>query len=936
MIRVVSFNFQGTVYPVFIDDTVTGYNGKDVLSRPGVYEEVANEKLSLPLVSMQGSIDGYSTKCMALLVAIAEGGESEYQMQDCTNQVKSLIAVPETAAKMMLSREDQETREFLETALEVIRYYEQVTPETKVFLPEEAFRFVDPEIAKKMKSNRHMYVLKNSENQEILQKTPTSTFGVVLPSVEDLHSDIDVAPSAMDVLRVIAPCRREVSSGVYQYNSIYHTPYYKVDPKIRGNVPSYLNYLNGFPKNDMLGIQSYERHMYDNLYKFVCADIAHFVGEIVTGLFFTTHLGQNIKRMLTCRSEELLSKQATEVNSLSGDGVQCNITYSALQELFTDGIDTAKLARFVKESLTFDAGVLEKMVDEKSASVHVVDIENLPFVLDLSDEEKDRIAVKLMDKSVLTRAMLEYLLSLCLKAYEVNWGHSGATRAIPMLVFSPGIQMMNEVMADYLNQMISGRPAPDSTDFSVLYEVQTKSDDDEDSDDEIFTKFDYYITDDTAMKIRSGVLSSDFFTSKVTGAETSEAAIVQYWRKVNGENGLNYFISSAFTMTGNMNVLIECFIKLMRWGEMKPSLLILQDNPEIRTVFDLNTGKEIPNTAIVDESQLVLSNGCKYSLEGVLTAQDIVGAESAIVGFLLSKNYGIKKYFLASWVDVGEMVSLNEVDIDALKTVTDVPLTGESVHDISQFENSGFQFYSSTHNIEQGLQYNAQPAALSELALLITPGILRSAEYLRSKQNKVIVTTKDRQYAILSNYGNVVRSLYASDGERLRGDSVSTADISAISLKAYNMFVAGEKDQAKDVNQVRANKAVLTMNLEEDSCKFSDADLIGKFTIISDVDMQSDLPAIEFTDLQMRQVSKKVRDRIVLLLLETQDAFLLCRKDIKPSELLVNDHKIEHRKYSMFASVIKALKAGQTVNISNSKTGVKKPAQLHRSLSEFI
>lgn len=938
MIRIVSFNFQGAMYPVFIDDTVTGYNGKDVLSRPGVYDEVVNDKFNLPLASLHGSIDGYSTKCMALLAVVGEGAESTYEMMDCTQQVKQLLTVPETAAKMLLAREDQETREFLETALSVIHYYESVTEETKVFLPEEAFQFIDPEVAKKMRSNRHMYVLKNSENQEILQKTPTSTYGVVLPAVDDLHSDIDVSPSALDILRVIAPCRREVSQGVYQYNGIYHTPYYKVDPKLRGAVPSYLNYLNGFPKNDMVGVQNYERHMYDNLFKFVCADIARYVGEIVTGLFFTTQLGQNIKRLMSCRNEELLPKLASEINEAAVDGISCNITYSALQELFADGLDASGLARLVKSSITLEDGAMSRMVSERAKVIHVVDIENLPFVFDLSDEEKDALASVLMDSCVLTRAMLEYLLTLCLKAYEVNWGHSGATRAIPRFVLQQGIQSMNEVMAAYLSQSLSNIPAPADIDFSLLYDTQSKSDDEEDEEgeDEIFTSFDYYITNDTAMKVRASTLSPDFFTSGVTGAETSEATIVEYWRKVNGENGLSYFISSAFTLTGQVSVVMECFLKLMRWGEMKPSLLILQDNPEIRTVFDLNTGKEIPNTAIVDESQLVLSNGCKFSLEGLLKAQDVIGADSAIVGFLLSKNYGIKKYFLASWIDIGEMIESNEIDVDAFKTVTPIPATGETVHDIVQFENSGFQFYTSNHNIEQGLQYNTQPAQLSELALLITPGIMRSAEYLRSKQNKMLVTTKDRQYAILANYSNALRSLYATEGEVLKADTISTADLSALAVKMYRAFMTGGNAQAPDVNQVRANQAVMTMNLEDVECKFSDAELVGKFAIISDVDMQSDLPSIEFSDAQMQQVSHKVRDRIVLLLLETDDSFLLCRKDIGPGELLVRDHKIEHRKYATFAPVIKTLKSGQPVNISNAKSGVKKPARLHVSLSEFI
>lgn len=940
MIRVVSFNFNGSLLPMFIDDTETGYNGKDVMTKPCVYEEVTSEKFSLPLAALQGSIDGYTTKCMALLAVVEPDAENDYPMQDYTNQVKQLLTVPETGAKVILNNMDEELRTFLSTALEVIHYYEKVTEETKVFLPEGAFGYVDEEVAKKMRSTRHVYVLKNSDNQEIVQADCTATFGVVLPSVDDLHSDIDVSPKALDILRVIAPCRKPVGEGgAFQYNGIYHTPYYRIDPKIRGAVPSYLNFLNGFPKNDTLEIQQNERHMRDNLRTFVQADVASYVSEIVTGMFLATHVGHSIKRLISCKDAELAKKLATEISDMSAGGdIKCDIRYTDLQELLVGHYTPADLASLVGQSLVYDAAGLQKFVSESTATMHVVDIENLPFVFSLSDEDKESLTTLLIQGNVITRVMLEYILNLCLKAYEVNWGHSGAARAIPRFVTMGGINLMNGVLSAYLSQTIGHIPAPTDVDFTLLYATQVRSGDDEDDEgdeDEIFTDFDYYITNDTAMKMRAGT-ANDFFGSGSTGAETSESAIVEYWRKVDGESHLSYFISSAFTTTGDYNVLFEAFIKLMRWGSVKPSLLVFQDYPDIRTVFDLNTGKEIPNTAIVDESQLVMSNGCHYSFERLLSAEDVTGTSPAIVGFLLSKNYGVKKYFLASWVDIGEMVSRNEIDVDALKTVTDVPLNDEMVLPISQFENSGYQMFTSNHNIEQGLKFNIQPAQLSELALLVVPGILRTAEYLRSKQNKMIVTTKDRQYQILATYCDVVRKIYSTESAVFAASAISTAELSAMAVKAYQWFMAGSENQAPDVNQVRADQAVMTMQLDTDDTKFVDLPLEGKFTIISDMDMQSDLPSIEFSDPTMQQVAKKVRDRVVLLMLETSEYFVLCRKDISSTELLVVDHKIEHRKYSAFASVIKALKAGQTVNISNARTGSKHPAVLHTSLSSYL
>lgn len=939
MIRVVSFNYQGNLYPVFIDDTTSGYNGKDVMTKPGVYSETITEGFRLSLAELQGSIDGYATKCMALLADVSPESAVLNNIVDYTDSVKQLLTVPETAAKMLLNRESEDDRLFLQTALDVIHFYESVTPDTKVFLPDEAFEFIEEDVAKRMQSKRHVFVLPNADNQEILQKDCTAQYGVILPSVDDLHSDNDVSPNALDILRVAAPCRREVTPGVYQYSGVYHTPYYKVDPKVHGMIPSYLSHLNGYARNNLLGIQPHERHMYDNLYTFICSDVARYVGEIVTGLFFTTSFGVALKKVLSCKNEELLAKLSSSLNGFCPEGVTCNITYTELQALFSEGYSIDRLNQLAKNSIQVTTEYLHSMIEESTKNYCVVDIRNLPFVLDTSDEDKESFTEQLIAKNVITRDMLDYILALCLRAYAVNWGHTGAARAIPRFVLQPSIQSMNEIMAAYLTQTLGKTAAPMDSDFSLLYTSTSRAsddDDDDDDDDEVFTAFDYYITSDTAYKVRTGSLQPDFFSSAATGAETSEASIVEYWRKVNGDSNLSYFISSSFVVTKSVSVLLESFAKLMRWGDIKPSLLVFQDYPEIRTVFDLNIGKEIPNTAIVDESQLVLVNGCHYSLAGVITAQDIVGAEPAVVGFLLCKDYGVKKYTLASWVDIGEMVSKGEIDIDALKTVTQVPLSGDSVFDITQFENSGYQFYTSAMNIEKGLKFNILPAALNELSLLITPGILRSAEYLKSKQSTMVITTKDRQYQILSTYCSVIRELYSTEAAILKAPELSTADISALSVKAFALFNNEGKKQAPDVNQARAQQTIASLNLSgTPAIEYSDVPLEGKFTVISDMEMQSNFPSLEFSNPQLQQVAHKVRDRIVMLLLETEDSFILCRKDISPTEILIVNTKIDHKKYSQFDPLVKALIAGRPANIS-LKSGVKKAARLHRSLAEFL
>lgn len=935
MIRIVNFKSSDGDLPLFIDDTNTGYNGKDILTKPGAYDDVTGPGFSLPIAELTGTIDGYSTKMMGLVLNLSDEAIAIHPVQDCTNSIQKLLTVPETAAKMLLAAASDDMREFMETALDTIHFYESVDRNTKVFLPDSAFGFVPEDVANSMRSSRHVYVLKSVDNQEFIQKDCQAPYGVVLPDVDDLHSDMDVSPSALDILRVIAPCRRELQPGVYQYNGIYHTPYFKVDPKIRGAIPSYLGYLNGYAKNDKLGIQSFERHMADNLTTFIRSDTARYVGEITTALLMATPFGQSVRRICACRSTELLQSLVAEIQSLCPNGLTVNLSYDDMKEV--EGGKSA--AALLKSAIKFESDALLHFVDEISTNQHIADTRNLPFVLDISDDLKEQLTAKLIEKSVISMPVHDHLIALCSRAYEVNWGHSGAARAIPRFVLTATIEQMDAALAAYVQAKVTGKPAPSNIDFSILYPAIPKQADEQDEldggmdDDEIFTQFDYYITNDTAYKLRTGTLPNDYFFSQATGAETSESNIVEYWRKVNGTNNLSYFISSSFTATGDVGVLIESFLKLMRWGDVKPSMLMFPEYPSIRNAFDLSQGKETPNMAVVDESQLVRVNGCKYSIETPVLAGDIIGREPALVGLLLSSDYGVKKYTLASLVDVGEMVEKNAIDIADLKTVQAINIGSAPLLD--EFANEGYDLYTSNYNIEKGIEYSVPPATFSELALLLESGILRSAEYLKAIQSSVVITTRDRQYQNLKTYADVVRVLYSEFKPQLSESQTDTVELAKICSRAYSLFVSGATKQAQDANEVRAASTIASLNLEGGS-QYDDRELLGKFTIISDVQMQSMFPSIDFTDSQVKKLAERLSNRVVLLMLETDDAFVLCRKDISASELLIKDGKIEHKRYSAIAPLVDGLKQGRRVAVTDSKTGTKKPAKLHQSLAEYI
>ena len=935
MINVARFvDQQGNVFPVFLHDTESVYGCQDILQTPGAWQEVCTDGLQLVVAELTGSIDGYATKGM-FLVAVTE--PSYTAMQDITDIIKKYLQVPDTAVKMLLAKEDEDTRGMISTSLESIKACESLNTNTKVFLPEEAFAFVDESVKKSMRSTRQVYTLKSINNQEIVQKTPTSKYSVVLPDISTLHGSGEVAPSVLDILRVCAPYRREVTPGVFQYGGIYHTPHYKVDPKLRGMVPSYLGSITGYTKNDTLGIQPHEHHMYDNLYMFLCSDIARYISEVVTGIVLGTSLGQGIKKAINCRDKELLAEQFSAISGMCPEGCSVNVTYTDIEQLVSTDWKPEDVARIIKRELKLSKEFILKAISSLHGTTRVIDIENLPFVLELSDEDKEEYTNLCINNCAITRAMFDYIINLCCRAYDVNWGHSGACRAIPRFETQGTIPVMNEVMAAHLNKAIGASPAA-VVDYRLLYPAQVNDEDDEDADDaddELFATFDYYITNETAQRLINGTLPSDYFTGGVTGAETTEAAIVEYRRKVDGDNTLRYFISTAFMLTGNYSVLFESFAKLMRWGELKPSLLVLEQYPEIRTVVDLNTGLEVKNTAVVDESQLVLVDGCKYTLESTVTAEDVRGEKPTIVGFLLSRDYGIKKYTLASWVDVGEMIVEGELDIAEFKRMHPIKLSHEGVN-IVQFADGGADLFTSKRNIEFGLKNNIKPAQLSEIAMLCQSGVLRSIEYLKSKNNSVVVTTKDRQYQILASYCRALEKLYAEESAILNKEEAYPAELSAVARRCYELFVQEGKEQAPDVNTVRAGQAVQALNLDIGKPSFVDGELSGKFTIISDMDMASNLPSMQFTDPGMQKVSQKVRDRIVFLLLEQADCYLLCRKDISAQELLVSDHKIDHKKFAAVSQLYNTLASGGSIAIKSSKTGERKKAVLHRSMEEVM
>lgn len=953
MIKIVMFNTSdGLALPVFLGDTETQYYGKDILRIPGVYSEETGGRFNLMLADVHGTVGTYATTGMFLLYDVPESNGPD--VEDVTSQLAQYLTVPETAAKMLLKNEDEDKQEFIERALETLHFYETLNENSKVFLPEESFKYLTPEVTEKMRSVRHVYVLNNSDNMEIVQADCTSNFGIVLPDVESIHTG-DAKAAALDTLRVLAPYRRDVNGAMFQYNGIYHTPYYKVDPRLKGAVPSYLEFINGYTKNDTLEVQTHERHMYDNLYTLVCADVARYTVEIMSGILFQGQFGQRLRRMVACKDAELLQQLATDAGNSCPDKVEYNFTYSEVQSLTSGEWSHSDVSAALKSSIKFSKEAIDEILDALPVDCQVIDTEHLPFLLDISDVDIEYFTEKLIQRGIITYPMMEYLVSLCTASYRVNWGHTGATRAIQGFVTQQSIKAMDTVLSAHLASVIGKAPLDPNINIRLLYASQSVTEEEQDSDfpdysssdsdnepedDKIFSQFEYYITTSTAQKISNGSLPSNYFTTKATGAESMESSIVEYWRSVDGEQGLYYFLRSAYMATGDFSVFIESFLKLSRWGSIKPSMLVLEKYPAIKTVFDLNTGKEVKNTAIVDESQLQTIKGCKYSLKGFVTANDIVSTDKAsIVGFILLKDYGdIKKTVLASFIDIGEMVANGAIDVAELKGVQNFD-PEECCSAIVNFANVQHDIYTSERNIQEGLKHNIRPTVLSELSLLFTPGVVRSVEFLKAKHAQMIVTTKDRQYQILDAYIKTMQYVYSEFPVLVDGDTpIATTTINASSSLAYETFNKYMQGQAPDVNSVRATQAVNAMKLDLDGdsgIKFDNSPLEGKFTIIVDDEMLSSLPSMSFTDHTVQNLANRCKNRVVMLMLAQGDKLIFCRKDIKTSEVLLVNGTVKPRKFGAVSRIIDALCKGQNPPVRNTTTNTVSIPVLHETLREF-
>lgn len=927
MINTIAVTQGNLKFDVFISDTSTGYTAKNVLTVPGVYEEVSDTCGELQLAWVDNASIG-NIKLNDSFYLLVPPTVPVASKLDLTQYYGQLASLQPTARQTIKKTMPVEVQDLLNVCLSEMDFYRTLTKSTNVCVPDEGLKYIDDEIKVSMRSAVKSYFIKPTDNQEVLQENETAPYSFSLPFVDAIHlGDSSITP--LDVLRVIAPYRRQGPGRSMQYSSIYHTPFYKTDPRLRGQVPTKFNWINGMSSCDVDPIQGYERHMSNNLVTYVCMDTSRNIEGIVTGMFLQTKLGRLLRMLAVTTREDSIDSILSEAKSQVEDGCVCDfgkLTPEVLSDVTSKNDAIANAVTFTDE---FVLDMLHKSVELKHT---VVDIDSNKFVVPLDTEQKNALTSKFVDAGIITKAMYEFLIDFAASAYAVNWGHTGLTEAITPLCTGRAFDQMDTAMGAYLTAKAStGGSVSTATrsdlNLDIIYpQVQGSFGGDDDDDEDSFVDMSWYISPETAARIRENTLRDDYFNTRATGSESTAVSTIERRRSVDGDNNLRYFISKAYQETCDYTVLINAVIRLLRWGSKKPKTLVIVEHKEINTVFDLCNGVETENTSFPDDSQIILANGCKYQFKGPLT----MGSDNKIVGFELFKDLGsIRIPVLASWSDMAEF-AVNNMDVKDGEGLSEfcavVPCSLKGGKPIVSFESERYQFYQSEGTIRRGLTYQVPPEEMSDISLLVVPGVMMSSAYIRSLNNDVLVTIKDRQYDILHRYTEKVNAFYNRYKEQI--ESVENSkDLREVCLLFNSITDIGEKQEA---NTAYAGQALNQMKFEETA--LDNRVLSGPFTLIHDKGNASGLLPMDVTDPRIQKIAHALGDRLIFLAMETPTEFILCKKDLTQEELKVTNMKISCLSFTAIKAIYEKLLSGTPCNVNLQ--GAKKKCILHESLGK--
>lgn len=917
-------------FDLFLFDDSLGYSMKSICNVPGAYEELVSEyKIKLYLAKLDGvTFNHGSTYSTSLIGAIVDPEEdfNPDTVIDITQELAKYVAMPESALEVVLSREDEQVADIVRKGLDAWHFIEQLDTQTKVYMPEEAFEYMDDADKQAMMLKDKVYILKRSDNTEVFQKDCKSEYIVSLPSIEEIQAK-QYSLSVLDLLRVTAPLRKKEAGGKFwAYNTIFHTPYYKVNPRIKGRLPQHLDWLDGLCMNDGTEIQPYERKMFDNLNMLICSDVFQNTAELITGMFFNTSLGISVRNLINQKDKEAMLMAHSEIMEKNSDMIACNVTIDDITSIYEDGVNVSSMSAIIKQRIEYKPEFIEALFDNFKQNTRIINIDNLPFVLSIDQNKRSEYTEQLINMGVLSNFMFDFLRHLCSCAYALNWGHTGVTKAIPKFVDAQKLDAYDKIMGDWVSYAMTGDRGRITNNISELFDVSSLDDFEQDFNDsegyeESFGEFDHYLSQETINRMQVSELTADYFSN--TGSMSPETAIIERWRKENGDNSLYVFLSKCYVNTASPKCLIECFIKLMRWGDMKPKYLSFPNFPQIKELFSLEDGEITADIDNIDDSMLIRKNGCAYSLvRPVYAESNLISVVNPIVGFHLEKDYGtVTKVELASWLDIGSMLLSSNIDVAEFKTISDISLSVRDSMPIESYGKIKFSFYTSDKLISEAIDKNVPAIELNDIYLLTTPNIVESQGYLRFQRNQEVITLTDMQYFKLMKYTKALSQFYAAYSSEI-ADVANTSQLAVLAKKFVEVYETVNSASP----QTGAHNGIGTMSLGGSSHYIS-CQLDGKAALIYDDTMEAPFAPITFSDVIMRKASEKLRNRVVMLLMDVGDKYVLCRADISIGDVMrTANGNLFVKNYSKLAEVVKLLESGKNIKISG------KNVYLHESI----
>ena len=448
-------------------------------------------------------------------------------------------------------------------------------------------------------------------------------------------------------------------------------------------------------------------------------------------------------------------------------------------------------------------------------------------------------------------------------------------------------------MVTKLNDVMAGKGI--HRDIFKNTQIEDSDDDDDDTDtDEIEASFNQYLSNITINRIKNSTDGLRLLDDQsLLDALTSREKIIERWRVVNGESRLSNFINKGFILYHNPKLLILAFIKLLRWGEeRKPTMLIFPECPDIQTVYDLNESQEMQNIYLVNENDIVLKDGCRYSIDSALyTETKIINSEEAvIVGFVLVEDYGkIQKHYIASWSDMCTLVSKEKCNISNLKlSYTDITnifsnrrLIEEDVTDVD--------FFVTEDKIGESINMNCQAAMLSECALLIEKGITKSSEFIKSAKRTTILSIRDKQYDILHSYIKKLSAFYQKHNAKLHNLNTQCTSNDLIEL-ITDWSTIGDSNKKPLHNEVVGSNILSKLEFGDSiqTKAYSTFSNLKNVALIVDMEMSSGLDPISFEDKTIDSISRMLQNKIVLCMGYTTLNDKECRVFFKDSRLHIS------------------------------------------------